>query len=213
MAALSSDRINSLVSRGAKRWRKNGMDRLYLPLSATGLYIPRNPNEMPNICGHEVSRDAAERAKTARIWVSVDTGEIGVKFPSNGRSDGLSKRNDRRLETYMREGALMFLSEVIKQSEMDAADRKHMSIAAASAKWRVGTEIRIDDRDYVVTRVDTFAKPSDDKAAMMSRARLVVRQFDGRCKRFDLDETFPGDGRKRMPEQQEQQRRVTEYYD
>ena len=28
-----------------------------------------------------------------------------------------------------------------------------------------------------------------------------------------IDETFPGDGRKRMPEQQEQQRRVTEYYD
>lgn len=77
---MTEERISELTENGFKRWKKNGMDRMYINASALGLnctYYKTGNISSATLNGADISNCEARRLKAAKTYIDL-TREIIV---------------------------------------------------------------------------------------------------------------------------------------
>lgn len=76
---LNTHEIENLEKRGFKRWKKNGMDRLYVNATALGLNYTcyKTGNIMSaEFNGETISNSEARRMKEAKTYIDLNVGKV-----------------------------------------------------------------------------------------------------------------------------------------
>lgn len=192
MPQLTSDQISALARRGANRWQKKGMDRIYLNVEALGYHVERDEDGRPRtyLGNEELDLEYVGIALETKVWIDVPTGEVGTRlpmgmFPPNSKRD---EGTENRILSYYEQSAKAFLADACEKAEWEAADLRARSLSSAAMKWGKGTVVSIDGHEFTIGRTASLRRPSEDKAAMLGKVRLIVRMFDGTYRRFELVE-------------------------
>lgn len=196
MAPLTADQITALTRRGANRWRKKWMDRVYISLQSLDCYSARTENNETRVYlgGEEVDRRFVNAYLSTKVWVDVRTGDVSVDIPWNfsHSDDQRDKDMAERITTICEESAKSYLTAVFSVAGQEAEERRAKSISSAVLDWTKGTVISIDGRGFVVGGTATSISPSTDRVGMKGDARLIVRQSDSKYRCVELTEI--GDG-------------------
>lgn len=185
MAALTADQATALINNGAKRWQKSGMDRLYFSVYRLGLRIDKH--EGSAWWGNEaIPANYLPAVKDSHVWVDAKTGILNIRLGT--MAEPLPADIRKYYQTVIRQSANEFIERAYKQAEWEKADHGAMSIKTVALKWRKGQIVTIDDKRMVVEDVGVDDSPFSGSARMACDARLVVRQYDGKFRRVDLNE-------------------------
>lgn len=185
MAELTQDQISALTEAGARRWQKSGMDRLYLSVYRLGLRIDKQSGSA--WWGNQaIPAPYLPAIQEARVWIDVKTGNLGLKL---GQAPEPLPDDIRHFyQTVLRQNAKESIEQTLKQAEWSKADHTAMNIKTLALKWRKGQTVTIDGKRLIVEEVSVDDSPFAGSARMICDARLVVRQFDGKFRRVDLNE-------------------------
>lgn len=184
-APLTEEAIAALIGSGAKRWQKNGMDRLYLSVYRLGLRIDKRDGSA--WWGNEaIPANYLSAVKDSHIWVDAKTGILNIRLGTT--PDPLPGDIRKYYQTVIRQNANEFIERAYRQAEWERADHNAMSIKTVALKWRKGQIVTIDDKRMIVEDVGVDDGPFSGSARMICDARLVVRQYDGKFRRVDLNE-------------------------
>jgi hypothetical protein len=185
MPALTPEQISALTSNGARRWQKSGMDRVYLSVYRLGLRIDKRSGQAW-LADDPIPAEFLPAIQGARVWIDAKTGNLFTKMGS--APSPLPADAKRYYQTSLRENAKAFIDQSAKQSEWQTTERKTMDIKSAALKWRKGNIVSIDGRQLAIGEISIEDTPFGGGARMICDARLVVRQFDGKFRRIDLNE-------------------------
>lgn len=84
---MTDETIKAMEAAGAKRWTKNGYDRLYINAETLGLMYERyNTGSIRTAtwCGESISNADARRLLASKVFVDVATGELTVRTAFRG---------------------------------------------------------------------------------------------------------------------------------
>lgn len=183
MMGLTADQITALTNAGARRWQKAGYDRIYVPIRILGVLHTSQGDAF--FGEEEVPSSCVPPIQNASVWVETATGRLNVRL-TGIPEEHADKRE--RLTHLIRATAESWLSDRYGEAECLAAERRAKSIQSVALKWRKGNVVMLDGKRLTVVRADTLSSPADDKSPMICDARVIVRKFDGKYRRVDLNE-------------------------
>ena len=81
--ALTDSQIAAYEAKGAKRWIKRDVDRLYIDMKLLGLEAKTSSASSAKWCGEGISNADGRRFAASKVYVDVKTGELVVQDKSN----------------------------------------------------------------------------------------------------------------------------------
>jgi hypothetical protein len=186
--SLTDSQIAAYEAKGAKRWIKRDMDRLYIDTKLLGLevsYYKTGNVSDAKWCGEHISNADGRRFMASKVFVDVKTGELVVQDKSNWTWSyyEVPSIEDKAREFVAEVEASMVEAEPAKSEKTKAEERREELVQVVqdfiAERIEVAKGLPENRRAHGIARLKTVASKTIDAIRNLPDEYVMYQKLDG----------------------------------
>lgn len=186
--ALTDSQIAAYEAKGAKRWIKRDMDRLYIDTKLLGLevsYYKTGNVSDAKWCGEHISNADGRRFMASKVFVDVKTGELVVQDKSNWTWSyyEVPSIEDKAREFVAEVEASMVEAEPAKSEKTKAEERREELVQVVqdfiAERIEVAKGLPENRRAHGIARLENVARKTIDAIRNLPDEYVMYQKLDG----------------------------------